>query len=123
MALVDLKRENPKEPKEKGDEPVKTSSYYEERPYCLRFTLEAQELDKLGLKPGDFSGMEPMLATVEVEPITIRDIEMKGGDDYDKNRNSSVEFQIRKIEFGAMKKKQGSKFGSFNSENKKGPGE
>lgn len=106
MNMIDLKRAKP--PKEKG----KTSDgkeccppsgpAYEERPYCLRFTLEKPELEKLGLEPKAFSGMDPFTANVVIEPITIRDNESKTTDKYNQNGNKSVEFQILKISLGEM---------------------
>lgn len=123
-SMIDLKRAKPK----KGDTraniaPAAVDGGSEERPYNLRFTLEGPELEKLGLTPDSFAGMEPIQATVLLDPINIRDIKSKGGDLYDKNRNQSVEFQVMKIAFGEMAKAKPKKFDAFNDQQKKGPGE
>jgi len=122
MALIDMKRPKPKKKDTKGTiaEPV---SSYDERPYCMRFTMEAPELELLGLKPSDFSGMEPITATVVLDPISIRDIEVKNADDWSRNNNKSVEFQVMKIDLGEMKAKAPSKFDNVNDQKKAGPGE
>jgi hypothetical protein len=122
MALIDLKRPKPKKKDTKGDMAFPSSSY-EERPHSMRFSLEAPELDLLGLKPSDFSNMELITATVVLDPISIRDIESKTADEWDLNRNKSVEFQIMKIDLGTLTAKRPNKFGSFNDQKKKGPGE
>lgn len=125
--MIDLKRAKPKKG-DKGDTrasiaPVTYDEASEERPYNLRFTLEGPELEKLGLTPDSFAGMEPIQATVLLDPINIRDIKSKGGDHYEKNRNQSVEFQVLKIALGAMSKAKPKKFDAFNDQQKKGPGE
>lgn len=123
MALTDLKRAKP--PKEKASDkgqPATIGPSYEERPYCLRFTLEGPELEKLGLSPSNFAGMEPMTATVKLDPITIRDITNKTTDKWEEKRNQSVEFQILAIEFGSMKAKEKSKFSSYDEQKNRGPG-
>lgn len=123
MAMIDLKRPKPKEDKKANKAAMVEGPYWEERPYCLRITLEKPELEKLGLTPQSFKDMEPIKATVLLDPITIRDIESKSSYKYDENRNESVELQVLEIEFGAMTKKKSSKFNSFSNQNKKGPGE
>ena len=106
MNMIDLKRAKP--PKEKNKKSDGTESgpsigpSYEERPYCLRFTLEKPELEKLGLEPKAFSKMDPFTANVVIEPITIRDNESKTTDKYNEKSNKSVEFQILKISLGEM---------------------
>lgn len=119
--MVDLKRPKPKVKEDSKKAGEATS--HEERPYCLRVTLEAPELEALGLKPSDFSDMKPFTATVVLDPINIRDIECKTEDTWDKNRNKSVEFQIMKISIGELTSKKESKFAKFNDQNKKGAGE
>jgi hypothetical protein len=115
MKLVDLKRPKPpKDKNSKADQPCTVDPSYEERPYCLRFTLENHELEKLGVTPQSFGGMEPIMATIEIEPISIRHIESKNPDNYDKEHNKSVEFQIMKIGFEDMKVKAPSKVASWN---------
>ena len=129
MKMIDMKRPAPK--KEKGGGAGKVPmppavGGREERPYCMRFTFEAEELKAMGMKPSDFAGMKPMMMTMEVEPITIRDIQNKGADEYDKQRNQSVEFQIMKVgkPETMLKKKMGSDMmNDFKGENEKGPGE
>mgnify|MGYP001197091182 FL=1 len=105
MNMTDLKRAKPPKEKEKSDGKECCSPSgpsYEERPYCLRFTLEKPELEKLGLEPKAFSKMDPFTATVVIEPITIRDNESKTTEKYNQNSNKSVEFQIMKISLGEM---------------------
>jgi len=127
--LIDLKRPKPKNEKKGGNKTMDATvgPSYEERPYCLRFTLESPELEALGITPHAFKDMEPITATILVDPISIRDIESKSEDQcqWDKNRNQSVEFQIMKIDLGTMtpKKEKDQKFAGFNSQQKKGPGE
>lgn len=103
--MVDLRRLKPPKEKKK-DTSTSVEPVYEERPYCLRFTLEAAELDKLGLEPMSFSDMKEITATFVIDPISIRNIENKSEDKYDINRNKSVEFQIMQIGFdnNAIKK-------------------
>ncbi len=117
MKMIDLKRV--KQKNEKKDDTVAPSdlSQYDERPYCLRFTLEKPELEKLGLTPQSFGGMKPVTAMMEIEPITIRDIEQKKGD-WD-GGNQSVEFQITAINIEGVK---GSKFKDYNDAQEEGPG-
>ncbi len=123
--MIDLRRPKPPEKKGKtaGGVEAATEPYYEERPYCLRFTLESPELEALGLTPQTFKEMEPFTATVVLDPINIRDIEAKTENDYDKNRNKSVEVQVMKISIGSLTRKKESKVKAFNDQNKKGPGE
>lgn len=121
--LTDLKRPKPKNEKKDSDKEPSIGPSYEERPYCLRFTLEAPELEALGITPQAFKDMEPITASVVVDPISIRDIESKSEDKWDKNRNQSVEFQIMKIDFGALAPKKDQKFSGFSKQQKKGPGE
>jgi len=123
MALVDMKRPKPAKKSTKGPEAAPISGNYEERPYSMRFTLEAPELEALGLKPSDFAGMEPITATVVLDPINIRDIESKAADEWSRNSNKAVEFQVMKIDLGAMTKKTPGKFDSVNKQKKKGPEE
>ena len=122
MPLIDLKRPKPKKKDTKNTmaEPV---GGYDERPYSLRFTLEAPELEALGLKPSDFAGMEPITATVVLDPISIRDIESKTADPWSQNSNKAVEFQVMKIDLGTMSTKKPSKFDNVNGQKKAGPGE
>lgn len=122
MALIDLKRPKPKKKDTKGPiaEPV---GGYDERPYCMRFTMEAPELDALGIKPSAFVDMEPITATVVLDPISIRDIESKTEDSWSKNRNKAVEFQVMKIDLGALVKKKPSKFDAVSRQKKAGPEE
>lgn len=101
MALVDLKRPKPAK-KETTEKVAAVASSWDERPYCMRFTFQKPELDKLGLKPEDFVGMEPITATVVLDPINIRSIESKSEDDYDKNNNKAVEVQVIKIDLGKL---------------------
>jgi len=122
MALIDLKRPKPKKKDTKGDMAVPSSSY-EERPYNLRFTLEAPELEALSLKPSDFVGMDPITATVVLDPISIQDIESKSEDPWSRNSNKAVAFQVMKIDLGALVKKTPNKFDNVNGQKKKGPGE
>lgn len=122
MALIDLKRPKQKKKDTKGDMAFPSSSY-EERPHSMRFTLEAPELEALGLKPSDFAGMEPITATVVLDPISIRDIESKTEDPWSQNSNKAVEFQVMKIDLGTLVKKKPSKFDNVNGQKKAGPGE
>ncbi len=128
MALIDLKRTIPKEKKEDskdgmtGSPPAPAS---EERPYCLRITLEKPELDKLGLTPQSFSGMEPIEARVLLDPVTIRDVQSRTGDKWEERRNQSVEFQILAIELGQMKAREPekpSKYAAFKRMKEADPG-
>ena len=122
--MTDLKRPKPKAEKSSG-KAIETapSMSYDERPYCHRFTLEGPDLEKLGKAPKDFAGMEPIEATVLLDPITIRDITNKSTDKYEEKRNQSVEFQILKISLGAMSAKKAKKFDAYSDQQKKGPGE
>lgn len=120
MALIDMKRPKPEKKDKKGLEAVPSGSY-DERPYNMRFTLEAPELKLLGLKAADFAGMEPITATVVLDPISIRDITSKTDNDYDRNSNQSVEFQVQKIDLGTLTAKTPSKFDAVNDQRKKGP--
>ena len=124
--MIDLKRAKPPKEQKSSDEkdsPMTSGPSYEERPYCLRFTLEKPELEKLGKQPKDFSGMEPIAATVMLDPITIRDNESKSEDRYNENSNKSVEFQVLSISFGDMTAKKAKKFDTYADQQKKGPGE
>ena len=105
--MTDLKRPKPKAEKSsvKAMEAAPSMSY-DERPYCHRFTLEGPDLEKLGKAPKDFAGMEPIEATVLLDPITVRDVTNKSTDKYEEKRNQSVEFQILKISLGAMSAKK-----------------
>lgn len=122
MPLIDLKRPKPKK-KDTNNTEAKPVSNYDERPYSMRFTLEAPELEALGLKPSDFAGMEPITATVVLDPISIRDIESKTEDPWSQNSNKAVEFQVMKIDLGTLVKKKPSKFDNVNGQKKAGPGE
>lgn len=122
MALIDMKRPKPKKKDAKNSVAI-AAPEYDERPYNMRFSLEAPELNLLGLKPSDFANMELITATVVLDPISIRDVESKTADEWDRNRNKSVEFQVMKIDLGTLTAKRPNKFGSFNDQKKKGPGE
>lgn len=125
MAMIDLKREKPEPDKNANklvDAPA-TSSYYEERPYCHRITLEKPDLERLGMTPQSFKDMKPFEATVLLDPIVIRDIESKSSEKWNENNNQSVELQVLKVDIGALSKKEEGKFGKFNDQNRKGPGE
>ncbi len=123
MKMIDLKRPKPKKEKNTKDMPMPCDeSYHDERPYCLRFTLEKPELDKLGLTPQSFSGMKPVTATVLIDPITIRDVERKNSKGEVDNDSKSVEFQIMEIAVGNMSKKETSKFKEYDDAQDEGPG-
>lgn len=122
MALIDMKRPKPKKKDAKNSVAIDAPEY-DERPYNMRFSLEAPELNLLGLKPSDFVGMEPITATVVLDPINIRDIESKTEDPWSRNSNKAVEFQVMKIDLGTLKKAAPSKFDSVNKQKKAGPGE
>lgn len=109
MAMIDLKRAKPKksEKEDAKDVPATAGSpAYDERPYCHRFTLEKPDLEKMGLSPNSFAGMEPIEATVVLDTITIRDVTSKSGNKYDESRDQSVEFQIVKISLGKLTAKK-----------------
>ena len=122
MKMIDLKRAKPKKEKdtEKDSPQTLVGPSYDERPYCLRFTLEKPELEKLGLTPQSFSGMVPVTATIEIEPITIRDIETK--DNHGDTSCCSVEFQIKKISIEGTEDKESSKFKDYDDAQEEGPG-
>ncbi|MCE5336815.1 MAG: hypothetical protein LLG06_19735 [Desulfobacteraceae bacterium] len=125
MKMIDLKRPKPKPVKEaKNTVPSIGMPAGEERPYCMRFTMEKPELEAMGMKPTDFTAGKAIQCMVEIDPITVRNIESKAADKYDENRNQSVEFQVLKI--GDMKPMAGKKQSAmkgFHDENAKGPGE
>lgn len=122
MALIDMKRPKPKKKDAKNSVAIDAPEY-DERPYNMRFSLEAPELNLLGLKPSDFAGMEPITATVVLDPISIRDIENKNADEWSRNNNKAVEFQVMKIDLGTLTAKKPSKFDNVNGQKKAGPGE
>ena len=122
MKLIDMTREKPK--KNKTDTVAKSPEpYYEKYPYCLRLTLQKEELDKLGLKPTDFKVGSTIDLSAQAEVFTVREVQhVKENSGYDQD-SKSVELQITKLSLGKMNENKSSKHDQFSEAKGKGPGE
>ena len=88
--MMDMARPKPK----KGEEnaPMIASESYEKYPYCLRVTLQGEELNNLKASMKDFSMGKSYPMHCEMEVIAMRESESQGRDP-----DQSVEFQIKKM--------------------------
>ena len=121
MKLIDMKREKPK--KGKVETAKMPEPYYEKYPYCLRLTLQKEELDKLGLKPTDFKVGGTIDLTAQAEVFTVREVQhLKENGVYDQD-SKSVGLQIVKLALGKMTEKKASKMEEYSEAKSKGPGE
>jgi hypothetical protein len=84
-------------------------------PWGTSLSIEKAMLDKLGVDVDNYSVGQKLTLTAQVEVTNLSKSERQGGgEDY------SMGLQITSMGLEATKK---TKFGEFNSQNKKGPGE